>query len=66
METINTSEKFEVSCTKCGTNNVAKNKFSARAFAISFLLLGIPIPIVNRTYFCFDCRNEFKKSNLKK
>jgi DNA-directed RNA polymerase subunit RPC12/RpoP len=53
-------------CPNCGSGEVSKPKYSARAFAISLLLLGIPLPFVSRTYFCFDCREEFKKTDFKK
>jgi len=55
-----------LSCPKCGSTDVSKPEFSRRVFAISFLLLGFPIPFLRKTRHCFDCGNDFstKKPNL--
>lgn len=65
MAIINPVEKLEVRCPNCNSTEVSKPKYSAKVLAVSVLLLGFPIPFISRTYFCFDCRNEFKKSDLK-
>lgn len=51
----------KINCPHCGTEDVYKNKYSARALAISVLLLGFPIPFLKKTYYCFECRLDFKK-----
>jgi DNA-directed RNA polymerase subunit RPC12/RpoP len=56
-----TSKEVNIKCPNCGSGEVSKNKFSEKAFAISVLLLGFPLPFINKTYRCFDCGQNFKK-----
>jgi DNA-directed RNA polymerase subunit RPC12/RpoP len=60
----------EVSCPKCGSNNVhfgprLRPKFSiAGLFRLLFsLLLVIPVPMSINGYHCFSCEHEFGKEN---
>ena len=50
-----------IKCPYCGSENVSKAKLSKKAFAISILMLGFPIPFLNKTFHCFGCGNDFKK-----
>ena len=47
-------------CTHCKSENVAKPRYSIKAFAISVLLLGFPLPFLSKKAHCFDCGHEFK------
>lgn len=54
--------KNEIRCPICGSTEVSKPKISNRAFAISLLLLGFPLPFLNKYHHCFDCGRDFKKN----
>lgn len=59
---LKSKNKNTVVCPTCNSSEeVSKPQFSGRAFAISFLLLGFPIPFLSRTYHCFNCGIDFKK-----
>lgn len=49
-----------INCPQCGSVNVAQKKQPGYAVMLSLLLLGLPLPIFKKRYFCFDCRNEWK------
>jgi len=55
--------KTEIKCPSCGSVEISKPRLSGRAFAISLLLIGIPLPFFSKTYHCFDCGLDFKKKN---
>ena len=59
------NKDLEIICPVCHTKDVSKPKYSARAFAISILLIGFPLPFIGRTYHCFDCGLDFKKKDRK-
>jgi hypothetical protein len=54
----NTGDK----CPSCGSDNLSIPRYSAAAFALSFLLFGIPIFFKSKVRFCFDCSSSFKVS----
>jgi hypothetical protein len=47
-------------CPKCHSDNVIRKKQAGYAVMLSIFLLGIPLPFLKKTYFCFDCQNEWK------
>jgi len=47
-------------CKFCGSDNVIKKKQSGYVVMLSILLLGLPLPFFKKTYYCFDCDNEWK------
>ena len=55
------SDSSIIKCSNCGSTDVMKNKLSGRMFALSFLLLGFPLPFISRTFHCFNCGEDFKK-----
>ncbi len=57
------SDSSKIKCSNCGSNDVLKNKLSGRIFALSFLLLGFPLPFISRTFHCFNCGEDFKKAS---
>jgi len=59
--------KAQLRCPNCGSLEVTKPKFSKRAMAISILLIGFPLPFINKECHCFDCGNDFKwkKKNMR-
>ena len=54
------SDKKSITCPFCNSTEVSKGRPSKRAFAISFLLLGFPLPFTSKEYHCFDCGKDFK------
>jgi DNA-directed RNA polymerase subunit RPC12/RpoP len=66
--TFDMSEKIQnVVCPKCGSLEIGKPRFSKRAMAISILLIGFPLPFINKECHCFDCGSDFKfeKKNMR-
>lgn len=55
------NNKNDIHCPVCQSDNVAKKKQAGYVVMISFLLLGLPFPIFKKSYYCFDCRNEWKE-----
>jgi hypothetical protein len=53
-----------IKCPSCGSDEISKPMLSSRAFAISFLLLGFPLPFIGKKYHCFDCQLDFKKKDI--
>lgn len=53
-------EMISIRCPQCGSEEIFKQKISHKVFAISFLLLGFPLPFISRTYHCFECNIDFK------
>ena len=55
------SAEYKEKCPYCeSTNIIKKKKYSYAVFCI--LLLGFPILFHKKTYFCFDCSNEWEIS----
>lgn len=61
LPTESANESNEIKCPSCGSYDVSKPRLSPAVFAISFLLLGFPLPFMSKTCHCFDCRLDFKK-----
>jgi len=47
-------------CPVCGSQEVVKSRKAGWPFLITSLLFWFPTPIFQRTYYCFDCKREFK------
>ena len=53
----------KIICPICGSEEVAKSKKAAGLlFLLTSLLFIFPTPFFRRTYYCFDCKHEFKYS----
>lgn len=50
----------ETTCPECDSDHIAEEKFSKSVFSFSYLLLGFPIPFINRRYTCYDCGYTWK------
>jgi len=50
----------EITCPKCNSDNVVRKKIPGYAIMLSILLLGLPFPFFKKSYYCFDCENEWK------
>lgn len=55
----------EVSCPFCGSQGTRRNASTGRIFGRVMWLIGIPLPIKARTWYCFDCRKEFLPKKAK-
>jgi DNA-directed RNA polymerase subunit RPC12/RpoP len=60
IDDANIEDDTAIKCPHCGSKEVLKAKLSPKAFVISVLLLGFPIPFMSKTYHCFGCGKEFK------
>ena len=47
-------------CPFCNSENIGKKRRSTILIIISILLLGIPLPIFKRNFYCYKCENEWK------
>ena len=54
------SEKPEVICPICGSEEVVKTQEAGWFFLIISLLFMFPTPFFRRKYHCFNCKQEFK------
>lgn len=53
--------KSKNACPQCHSTNTWKDKISTKAFWLSWLLLGFPLPFLKREYQCFDCGAKWVK-----
>ncbi len=58
------TETKELKCPQCGSDEISKPRVSQRAFAISLLLLGFPLPFLSKIYHCYNCGFDFKKRDI--
>ncbi len=49
-----------ITCPFCRSDEIIKTRLSPVVFAVSFLLLGFPLPFLTRRYYCFNCKKKFK------
>jgi len=47
-------------CPKCNSNNFIRKKKAGYLLILSILVIGFPLPFLKKTYYCFDCENEWK------
>lgn len=47
-------------CPYCQSENVSKKKQPGYIFVFSFLLLGLPLPFLRKSYHCFECGKSWK------
>ncbi|NIO15892.1 MAG: DUF2007 domain-containing protein [Deltaproteobacteria bacterium] len=48
-------------CPACGSEDLFREHVSKRAFFLSWILLGFPVPFFKTTYRCLRCRRTWKK-----
>jgi len=51
-----------VACPICGSDDVIQSKKAGWLFLLTSLLFMYPAPFFNKTYYCFNCKHEFKHS----
>ena len=60
-------EGGKIICPICSSDEVVRFKKAGWLFLLTSLLFTFPAPFFKKTYYCFDCKQEFKqKRKLKK
>lgn len=57
------SEKCEMICPMCGSEDVVETKKQGWLFLITSLLFMFPTPFYRKRYHCFNCKQDFKQKN---
>lgn len=52
--------QYKSHCPYCNSANVTKKSLPGYTFALSILLLGFPLFILKRVYYCYDCLKEWR------
>ncbi len=50
----------KITCPICGSEEVVKSRKMGWLFLLTSLLFIFPTPFFQKTYYCFDCKQEFK------
>ena len=51
----------KIFCPNCGSDEVVQSKKANRLFLITSLLFVYPTPFFKKIYYCFDCKQEFRR-----
>ena len=55
-----TEKGVKIICPICGSEEVVKTKKTGWIFLLTSLLFMFPTPFLQRKYYCFNCKQEFK------
>ncbi|MFH1742682.1 MAG: DUF2007 domain-containing protein [bacterium] len=55
-----TDEKEETLCPKCNSSNVYYEKWNRRLAFATWLLMGIPVPVLRHKWKCEECGHQWK------
>jgi len=55
-----TEKEVGIVCPICGSEEVVKTKKAGWLFLLTSLLFMFPTPFLQRKYYCFNCKQEFK------
>ena len=58
-------KKKKIICPICGSEEVVQSKKMRWLSLFALLLITIPAPFFQKTYYCFDCKQEVKKHKNK-
>ena len=53
-------------CPFCGSDEVVKSKKTGWLFLLTSIPFWFPAPVFQKTYYCFDCKREFKPGLAKR
>ena len=53
--------EMKIFCPNCGSDEVVQSKKGGWLFLVTSLLFFYPTPFFQKKYYCFDCKQEFKK-----
>jgi len=56
IDKVNTNQL----CPKCHHDNIVYEKYNRKVYFLSWLLLGIPLPFLKKTWKCQDCNHQWK------
>jgi ssDNA-binding Zn-finger/Zn-ribbon topoisomerase 1 len=51
----------KIICPNCGSEEVLKSNKAGLFFLVTSLLFTFPTPFLQSAYYCFDCKQEFKR-----
>lgn len=54
------TKEYAHSCPYCQSDDVIRKKTPGYIVLFSILLLGLPLPFMKKTYYCFDCKREWR------
>ncbi|MDR2621822.1 MAG: DUF2007 domain-containing protein [Dysgonamonadaceae bacterium] len=55
------NDGVKIFCPICGSEEVIQSKYAGWLFLVTSLLFAYPTPFFQKTYYCFDCKQEFKR-----
>jgi len=58
-------KNVKIICPDCGSDEVIQTKKAGWFFLLTSFLFMFPTPFFNKTYYCFDCKQEFKHIKVK-
>ncbi|MCL1868256.1 MAG: hypothetical protein FWF72_04855 [Paludibacter sp.] len=61
IEQQNSNDGYKIFCSICGSDEVVKSKKAGWLFLVTSLLFVFPTPFLQKKYYCFNCKQEFKK-----
>ena len=56
----NANDRVEIVCPVCGSEEVTQTKKAGWLFLLTSFLIGTATPFLQKKYYCFDCKQEFK------
>jgi Zn finger protein HypA/HybF involved in hydrogenase expression len=55
------NDGVKIFCPICGSEEVSQSKKAGWLFLVTSLLFTCPTPFFQKKYYCFDCKQEFKR-----
>ena len=55
------NDGVKIFCPNCGSDEVVQSKKGSWLFLVTSLLFFYPTPFFQKKYYCFDCKQEFKR-----
>jgi DNA-directed RNA polymerase subunit RPC12/RpoP len=59
-------DKEKILCPNCGSDEVVQSKKAGWLFLVTSLLFVFPTPFFQNKYYCFDCKQEFKRNDMRR
>ena len=53
-------KQYTHSCPYCQSDEVISKKMPGYILVFSILFLGLPLPFMKKTYYCFECKKEWR------
>jgi Zn finger protein HypA/HybF involved in hydrogenase expression len=55
------NDEVKIFCPNCGSEEVTQTRKAGWVFLVTSLLFTYPAPFFQKRYYCFDCKQEFKR-----